>query len=184
MVKHLGNRIGYFYLWLDWILMNTGWMNGIAADWRIDLEASRDLSEWGKQHFGFVLAWFETWRLKRGLDLCRDAAIRFLREQVKAKARKEWQLERGAEAMRWHEQWLKFCVDQGYKRKSGRLGEEILCDQFFYRQVAKEDKFLDLNIVPRVCLWRSWRLGGLKFFSFKQISLSEDTRDQDAGGFD
>ena len=103
--------------------MNTGWMNGMAADWRTDLEASRDLSELEKQHFGFVLAWFETWRLKRGLDPCREAAIRFWREQVKAKARKEWQLERGAEAMRWHEQWLKFCVDQG--REVCSVGERM-----------------------------------------------------------
>ena len=78
-------------------------------------------------------------------------------------------------------------------------GGEILCDQFFHRQVAKEDKFLDLNIVPRVCPWRSffhrqaakedkfsdlniifrvcplrsWRLGGLKFFSCEPISPSK-----------
>ena len=100
--------------------MNPDRINGIAADWRTDLEACRNLSELEKQYFGFVLAWFETWRLKLGLDPCREAAIRFWREQVKAKARKEWQLARWAEAMRWHEQWLKFGVDQGCKRKSGR----------------------------------------------------------------
>ena len=54
-------------------------------------------------------------------------------------------------------------------------GGEIFWDQFFHRQVAKEDKFLELNTVPRVCPWRSWRLGGLKFFSFEEVSLSEDT---------
>ena len=70
--------------------MNPDRVNGIAIDWRIDLEASRELYELGKQHFGFVLAWFETWGLKRGLDLCREAASRFWREQAKAKACKEW----------------------------------------------------------------------------------------------
>ena len=95
MVKYLGNRIGYFLL-VAWVIrMNTGWMNGITADWRTDLEASRDLSELEKQHFGFVLAWFETWRLKQQLDPCREAAIRFWREQVKAKARKKGSLNGG-----------------------------------------------------------------------------------------
>lgn len=39
-------------------------MTSKAADWRHDLEASRNLTEVEKQHFGFVLAWFESWRLK------------------------------------------------------------------------------------------------------------------------
>ena len=50
-------------------------------------------------------------------------------------------------------------------------------------QSCKGAKFLELNTVPRVCPWRSWRLGGLKFFSFEQISLSESPWDRDAGGF-
>ena len=75
--------------------MNPDRINGIAANWRTDLEASRDFSELEKQYFGFVLAWFETWRLKFGLDPCREAAIRFWREQVKAKARKEGSLNGG-----------------------------------------------------------------------------------------
>ncbi len=103
--------------------MNTDSMNAITADWRADLEASRDLSESEKQHFGFVLAWFETWRLKQGRDPSREAAIRFWREQVKAKERKEWQLVRWAEAMRWYEQWLKFCVEQGREVRS--VGERM-----------------------------------------------------------
>ena len=85
--------------------------------------------------------------------------------------------------MRWHVQWLKFCVDQGCKRKSGRWEGGDLCNHFFHRQVAKEDKFLEFNIVPCVCPWRSWRLGVFKFFSFDQITPSESPRDQDAGGF-
>ena len=47
-----------------------------------------------------------------------------------------------------------------FEVKSGRnRGGDFLCKHFFHRQVAKEDKFLDLNIVPRVCPWRSWWRG-------------------------
>ena len=52
--------------------MNPDRINSIAIDWRTDLEASREITELEKQHFGFVLAWFETWGLKRGLDPCRE----------------------------------------------------------------------------------------------------------------
>ena len=103
--------------------MNTGCMNGVAADWRADLDVSRDLSELEKQHFGFVLAWFETWRIKQGLDPCREAAVRFWREQVKVKERKEWQLQRWAEAMRWYERWLKFSLEDGREVRS--VGERM-----------------------------------------------------------
>ena len=59
-----------------------------------------------------------------------------------------------------------------FKYCSSRLS---LAPLFFHHQVAKEDRFSNLNISPRVCPWRSWRLGVLKFFSFEQISLSENT---------
>lgn len=93
--------------------MNSYDMNSTFADWRADLEASRNLSDLEKQHFGFVLAWFETWRIKLGLEARREAAVRFWREQVKAKPRKDWQLDRWAEAMRWYERWLKCCLEEG-----------------------------------------------------------------------
>ena len=43
-------------------------MSAMHADWRADLEASRDLTDHEKQHFGFLLSWFENWRLKQGLE--------------------------------------------------------------------------------------------------------------------
>ncbi len=76
-------------------------MSAIHADWRADLEASRDLSDHEKQHFGFLLAWYEGWRIKQGLEPDRTAAVAFWRAQVASKPRKDWQLDRWAEAMRW-----------------------------------------------------------------------------------
>jgi hypothetical protein len=68
------------------------------ADWRADLDASRDLSDLEKQSYGFVLGWFESWRLRKGLRAERPAAVLFWKEQVLAKPRKDWQRERWAEA--------------------------------------------------------------------------------------
>ncbi len=48
-----------------------------SADWRADLEASRDLNQAEKQHFGFVLSWFDGWRIRAGLAPSREAARRF-----------------------------------------------------------------------------------------------------------
>lgn len=98
--------------------MNSVFMNATFACWREDLEASRDLTALEKQHFGFLLSWFETWRIQLGLEAGRPAAVRFWREQVKAKARKDWQLERWAEAMRWHEAWLGACMKEGREARS------------------------------------------------------------------
>ena len=98
-------------------------MNDSAANWRLDLEASRDLTELEKQHYGFLLAWFEAWRLRLGLELGRETAVRFWREQVKSKGRKEWQLARWAEAMHWHESWLARCVSGG--REPRTMGERL-----------------------------------------------------------
>jgi len=67
-------------------------MNPPSAAWRSDLEASHNLSDLEKQHYGFVLAWFETWRLKLGMDTDRRAAVEFWRNQVMAKPRNDWQL--------------------------------------------------------------------------------------------
>jgi integron integrase len=98
-------------------------MTSRAADWRHDLEASRNLTEVEKQHFGFVLAWFESWRLKLGIELNREAAVRFWKEAVKSKERKPWQLDRWAEAMRWQAKWLSACVADGREQRS--LGERL-----------------------------------------------------------
>jgi hypothetical protein len=69
-------------------------MNVTVANWREDLEASRDVSAADQEHFGFLLGWFESWRLKGGLDPNRQAAVAFWRTQVTVKPRKSWQLER------------------------------------------------------------------------------------------
>ena len=98
-------------------------MNHSCADWRADLEASRDLTDLEKQNFGFLLAWFETWRLRQGLGPERESAVRFWREQVRSKERKDWQLERWAEAMRWHERWLALCASEG--REPRGMGERL-----------------------------------------------------------
>jgi integron integrase len=97
---------------------NSVLMSHINADWRADLEASRDVMDLEKQHYGFLLGWYESWRLKLGLELERETAIRFWREQVQMKPRKEWQLERWAEAMRWHGKWLQWCSECGLEPRS------------------------------------------------------------------
>ncbi len=98
-------------------------MNQKDADWKADLEASRDLNDLEKQNYGFLLAWFESWRLRQGLGPERESAVRFWREQVKSKERKAWQLERWAEAMRWHGRWLHLCASEGREPRS--LGERL-----------------------------------------------------------
>jgi hypothetical protein len=76
-------------------------MNNSHADWRNDLEASRDVSERDKEHYGFLLNWFDGWRLRLNLEAGRDASVKFWQEQVRVKERKSWQLEKWAEAFRW-----------------------------------------------------------------------------------
>lgn len=98
-------------------------MNHSSADWRADLETSRDLTDLDKQNYFFLLAWYETWRLKLGLGLERATSVRFWREQVKAKERKDWQLARWAEAMRWHGRWLALCESEG--REPRGMGERL-----------------------------------------------------------
>jgi integron integrase len=93
-------------------------MSRLNADWRADLEASRDVNDLEKQNFGFLLGWYESWRLKLGLELSRETAVRFWRQQVMSKPRKQWQLERWAEAMRWHGKWLKWCASHGREARS------------------------------------------------------------------
>ena len=36
-----------------------------GGDWRSDLMAARDLSDGEQQGYGFLLSWYETWRLGR-----------------------------------------------------------------------------------------------------------------------
>lgn len=88
-------------------------MNNSHADWRNDLEASRDVSDRDKVHYGFLLNWFDGWRVRMNLEPGRDASVKFWQEQVLVKERKTWQLEKWAEAFRWFLSWLEHCHREG-----------------------------------------------------------------------
>ena len=68
---------------VEGVFANSGRMSTSRyADWRADLDASRDLSDLEKQSYGFVLGWFEGWRLRKGLRAERPAAVVFWKEQL------------------------------------------------------------------------------------------------------
>ena len=94
-----------------------------TADWRADLDASRDLGDQEKQHYGFLLMWFESWRVREHLEPDRAAAAAFWKSQVVVKPRKEWQLARWGEAVRWYLRWLQCCRAGGLEVRS--VGERI-----------------------------------------------------------
>jgi hypothetical protein len=111
------------------VQVNNARMNANAvADWRADLDASRDLSDLEKQGFGFLLSWFESWRVRKGLRAERPAAVVFWREQVVVKPRKQWQLDRWAEAMSWYLRWLDGCRKEGREVRSvgERMGDAVM----------------------------------------------------------
>ncbi len=84
---------------------------------------SRNLSDWETQHFGFVLSWFQHWRLRHELEPGRDAAVQFWKSQVQSKPRKKWQLDGWAHGMEWYLRWRGLCQDAG--RKIGSVPERI-----------------------------------------------------------
>lgn len=109
--------------------MNNDRVNIIgAADWRADLDASRDLSDLEKQNYGFLLSWFESWRVRQRLDPGRAAAVEFWKSQVSVKPRKDWQLERWSEAVRWYLRWLQCCRNDGLDVRSvgERMGNAVM----------------------------------------------------------
>lgn len=93
-------------------------MNTSFADWRADIQASRDLTDVEKQHFVFLISWFESWRQRASLPSEHATMARFWRESVLGKARKQWQLDRWAEAFRWYKNWLNLCAEQGRETRS------------------------------------------------------------------
>ncbi len=93
-------------------------MNSKQADWQADLEASRNLSDTDRKYYGSFLSWFHFWRKTEGREPGRAAAVAFWRTQVIAKPRKEWQVARWAEAMRWYQEWLKDCEADGREPRS------------------------------------------------------------------
>lgn len=93
------------------------------GNWREDLMASRDLDNREKQSYGFLLAWFESWRMGRRLEPSLDTARQFWCTEVKSKPRKGWQEQQWAEAMRWFLQWMETCQRQG--RSLVTLAEKV-----------------------------------------------------------
>ena len=81
--------------------------------WLNDLMASRDVSPKDKEGYVFVLSWFEKWRLAKQLPPSIESGRRFWREQVLAKNRESWQIERWTESFRWYKQWLSYCEEEG-----------------------------------------------------------------------
>ncbi len=103
-------------------------MNTKPADWRADLDASRDLNDREKQQYGFLVSWYESWRERQKLEPGRAAGVAFWKAQVEVKPRKDWQLERWAEAMRWYLRWLQCCQSEGREVRSvgERMGEAVM----------------------------------------------------------
>ena len=77
-----------------------------SLNWRDDLNASRNLSRNEVQAFGFVVGWFEDWRVRMNLPPGGESARGFWREAVKSKPRQDWQLSQWAEGMRWYLKWF------------------------------------------------------------------------------
>ena len=113
---------------MDLVLVNSDGMNTKAADWRADLDASRDLNDMEKQHYGFLVSWFESWRVRQKLEPGRAAGVAFWRGQVVVKPRKQWQLDRWAEAMSWYLRWLQCCREEGREVRSvgDRMGQAVM----------------------------------------------------------
>lgn len=86
--------------------------------WKSDLKASRDLSPRQIEGYDFLLSWFDDWRLARGLSLDRPSAVRFWKEAVTSKERKDWQLQHWAEVLRWFTRWLAIFARRGLKPTS------------------------------------------------------------------
>jgi integron integrase len=101
--------------------MNIALMNSTATsagpkkafNWREDLSASRDLSRNEVQAFGFVVGWFEDWRVRMKLPPGRESAREFWKVAVQSKPRQDWQLSQWAEGMRWYLKWFGICCTQG-----------------------------------------------------------------------
>ena len=81
----------------------------LISSWREDLDHARDVSKRDAETLGFVVNWFESWRLAKDLDATRDVAARFWREAVMIKERVSWQLDQWAEGIRWYLNWIELC---------------------------------------------------------------------------
>ncbi len=95
-----------------------------VCNWREDLENARDLSKKEIQFVGFVVSWFESWRMGKDLGASRDVAARFWREAVMVKERPSWQLDQWAMGIRWYLGWLQLCAEK--KRDHRSLPERMM----------------------------------------------------------
>ena len=71
------------------------------------------VSDLEKRNYVFLLSWFESWRVRQRLEPSRAAAVDFWKCQVVAKPRKEWQIARWSEAVRWYLRWLQCRCNEG-----------------------------------------------------------------------
>ena len=80
--------------------------------WRSDLSGFRGLTEAERSVFLLVLEWFESFRLRCGLEAGRDATEAFWRNEVvpEGRPRKPGQLEQWEDAIKWYLNWLDACV--------------------------------------------------------------------------
>ena len=76
------------------------------ADWRVDLESSRNLSQAERQGYAFLVSWYEEWRMQAGKGAGRESCVEFWKTRVQSKERTAWQLEQWGEAVRWYLKWL------------------------------------------------------------------------------
>jgi integron integrase len=88
------------------------------CDWREDLQASRDLDPRTKDGFGFLLGWYESWRIGRGMAAGVESGRLFWKEAVLSKERAPWQKRQWAEAMRWYLRWLDYAQREGREHRS------------------------------------------------------------------
>ena len=88
-------------------------MSAQTFDWRLDLQASRDLSASQKRAFEYTCSWFESWRLRVGVSASQETARAFWKDQILSKLSHDWQFDQSAEAMRWFLAWLEACQREG-----------------------------------------------------------------------
>ena len=74
--------------------------------WQDDLLQSRDLSQQEIEGFGFLIGWFDSWRVAKQLEVNRESARRFWKELVLQKERDQWQIYQWTEALQWFLNWI------------------------------------------------------------------------------
>lgn len=88
--------------------------------WRKDLAGFRGLSEKDRAGFLVLLEWFESFRMRHGLEAGRDAARMFWTTEVvgSERNRERWQLEQWTAAIQWYLKWLVACEEAGADHRS------------------------------------------------------------------